>query len=67
MLVLTRKLGEVIYIGEDANIKIQVLNIRNNHVKIGIVAPQETSIHREEIYNKIQKEKTKQFLKGEGL
>jgi len=65
MLVLTRKLGEVICIGEDASIKIQILNIRNNHVKIGITALPEVPIHREEIYNKIQLENKKQFPQGE--
>ena len=55
MLVLTRNLGETICIGE--NIKLTVLGITNRQVRIGIDAPREVAVHREEIYNKIQTEK----------
>lgn len=54
MLVLTRKLGESININE--NIKITVIDIKGNQVRIGIEAPKEFSIHREEIYNRIKEE-----------
>lgn len=53
MLVLTRRLGESIVIGDD--IIIRVLDI-DGQVKLGIEAPQNISVHREEIYTKIQKE-----------
>jgi carbon storage regulator len=53
MLVLTRRLGESIVIGDD--IIIRILDI-NGQVKLGIEAPQNISVHREEIYAKIQKE-----------
>lgn len=53
MLVLTRRLGESIVIGDD--IIIRVLDI-NGQVKLGIEAPQNISVHRAEIYAKIQKE-----------
>ncbi len=53
MLVLTRRLGESIVIGDD--IIIRVLDI-DGQVKLGIEAPQNISVHREEIYAKIQKE-----------
>jgi len=52
MLVLSRKAEESMYIGDD--IKITVLDIRGGQVRIGITAPQEVKIHREEVYRAIQ-------------
>jgi carbon storage regulator len=54
MLVLTRKVGESITI--DDNIKITVVQLKGKQVRIGIEAPKETKIHREEIYSSIQDE-----------
>ena len=54
MLVLSRKAEESMYIGDD--IKITVLDIRGGQVRIGITAPQEEKIHREEVYDRIIKE-----------
>jgi carbon storage regulator len=54
MLVLTRKLGESVTIGDD--IKITILGVRGRQVRLGIIAPQKLTIHREEIYFKIQEE-----------
>ena len=54
MLILTRKIGETIVIGDD--VKITVLGVRGNQACIGIDAPKETSVHREEIYNRIKSE-----------
>ena len=54
MLVLTRRLGESIWIND--NIKIVVQGVKGNQVRLGITAPKETTIHREEIYQKIQLE-----------
>jgi len=54
MLILTRKLGESITIGDD--IKIQVLEIKGKQVRLGIDAPRTYTIHREEIYQRIQDE-----------
>jgi carbon storage regulator len=55
MLVLTRKLGENIRIGDA--VKITVLEVRSGQVKLGIEAPPEVKVHREEIYARIQQEK----------
>lgn len=54
MLVLTRKIDESIIIGD--NIKITVVDVRNDQVKLGIDAPREIPVHREEIYREIQEE-----------
>lgn len=59
MLVLTRKIGELLLIGDD--IRIVVLKIKRNQVSIGIEAPEHFKIYREKIYRRIEKEKqTKQ-------
>lgn len=52
MLILTRKIGETITIGE--NIKVQVVSIKGGHVRIGIEAPVQTPVHREEVFQRIQ-------------
>lgn len=56
MLVLTRKLGESIAI--DDHIKIVVVQIKGKQVRLGIKAPKETKIHREEVYQAIQDQNT---------
>lgn len=55
MLVLTRNIGEAIMLGDD--VKVTVLGVRGNQVRIGVSAPKEVAVHREEIYQRIQKEK----------
>ena len=55
MLILTRKVGESVLIGDD--ISITVLSVRGNQVKLGVEAPKEVSVHREEIYQRIKKTK----------
>ena len=64
MLVLTRKLGENIRIGD--SVKITVLEVRSGQVKLGIEAPPEVKVHREEIYARIQEERRAQGWKPEG-
>lgn len=61
MLILTRRPGEVIKIGDDIN--ILVISINGNQIKIGIDAPKDTPVHREEIYNRIKAEGNKMDIK----
>lgn len=55
MLILTRRIGENLIINDD--IKVTILGIKGNQIRLGIMAPENVSVHREEIYNKIQDEK----------
>lgn len=55
MLILSRKVNETLMIGD--NVTVTLLGVRGNQVRLGISAPKEVSVHREEIYFRIQKEK----------
>lgn len=56
MLILTRKSGETIRIGD--NIAISVIDIRGNQVRLGITAPRNVSVHRQEVYEQIEEQNT---------
>lgn len=55
MLILTRRISESIIIGDD--VKITVLGVKGNQVRLGVDAPKTVSVHREEIYERIKREK----------
>ena len=55
MLILTRRVGESLVIGDD--VTVTVLGVKGNQVRIGVNAPKNVSVHREETYERIQKEK----------
>jgi carbon storage regulator len=57
MLILSRRVGETLMVGDE--VTVTVLGIKGNQVRIGIDAPKDIQVHREEIYNKIQWEKSK--------
>lgn len=57
MLILTRRTGESLKVGD--NVTVTVLGVKGNQVRIGVDAPNSVSVHRQEIYDKIQEEKGK--------
>jgi carbon storage regulator len=60
MLVISRRVGETLIIGDD--IHVTILGVKGNQIRLGITAPDGVAVHREEIYQKIQQEKLqKQF------
>ncbi len=56
MLILTRRVGETLMVGDE--VTVTVLGVKGNQVRLGVNAPKEVAVHREEIYLRIQNEKT---------
>ena len=54
MLILTRRIGEALMIGDE--VTVTVLGVKGNQVRIGVTAPKDVAVHRQEVYEKIQKE-----------
>jgi carbon storage regulator len=54
MLILTRRVGETLMIGD--NVTVTVLRVKGNQVRLGVSAPKDVSVHREEIFQRIQQE-----------
>ncbi len=54
MLILTRRVGETLMVGDD--VTVTVLGVKGNQVRIGVNAPKDVAVHREEIYERIRKE-----------
>ena len=54
MLILTRRVGETVVIGDD--VTVTVLGVKGNQVRLGVNAPKEVAVHREEIYERIKRE-----------
>lgn len=54
MLILTRRVGETVMIGD--NVTVTVLGVKGNQVRLGVNAPKDVAVHREEIYERIKRE-----------
>src|SRR5690625_1063966 len=64
MLILTRRVGETLVVGDD--VTVTVLGVKGNQVRLGVNAPKDVSVHREEIYQRIQNEKRSEAEKDIG-
>ncbi len=62
MLILTRRVGETVMIGND--VTVTVLGVKGNQVRIGVNAPKDVAVHREEIYDRIKREEGQDLGSG---
>ncbi len=60
MLILTRRVGEKLIIGDD--VIVTILSLKGNQIRVGIDAPREVKVHRQEVFDRIQKEKEREKL-----
>jgi len=65
MLILTRRVGETLMVGDE--VTVTVLGVKGNQVRLGVNAPREVAVHREEIYERIKREQGGAPVDGEGL
>jgi len=63
MLILTRRVGETLMIGDE--VTVTVLGVKGNQVRIGVNAPKEVAVHREEIYDRIKREQETSHVSGD--
>lgn len=63
MLILTRRVGETVMIGDD--VTVTVLGVKGNQVRLGVNAPRNVAVHREEIYNRISEEESNDGDRGD--
>jgi carbon storage regulator len=64
MLILTRRVGETVMIGNE--VTVTVLGVKGNQVRIGVNAPKDVAVHREEIYERIKREEDQESRSGAG-
>lgn len=64
MLILTRRVGETVIIGDD--VQVTVLGVKGNQVRLGVTAPKDVAVHRSEIYDRIRKERAGEEPAGSG-
>ena len=62
MLILTRRVGETLMVGDE--VTVTVLGVKGNQVRIGVNAPKDVAVHREEIYDRIKREKEGETSQG---
>ena len=65
MLILTRRMGESVMVGDD--VTLTVLGVKGSQIRLGIAAPNDVAVHREEIYERIKLEQKSEVMESTGL